>query len=159
VGGGKCARSAENAPNATRKCAPSCTEPQGTEQRTEPFADARSARRRVTARIRTRRTSDRPPPDPRVAGLLDAFVTTHHRILGTKYLVRGARDGAHLKRALSDYDQATIERAIQIYFADVAARTKYPTSVPHFVGRIAALTSPHRLEGTDYRERRISARA
>src|SRR5262249_39636698 len=122
------------------RCDPNHQEPSQ-----EPsFPGARDARRRMAARRRARETNPGRFPDPLVAEWLDLFCLAHEQTIGTKYLVRGARDGAHLKRALATHDEATIQRALVEYFADPSARRKYGASVPLFVDRIATLASARR---------------
>ena len=98
----------------------------------------------MAARRRAWETNPDRSPDPRVAEWLDRFRLAHEQTIGTKYLVRGARDGAHIKRALATHDEATIQRALVEYFADPSARRKYGASVPLFVDRIATLASARR---------------
>lgn len=126
----------------TERAAPCGPNVQERSQERPLFADAPAARRRVAARKRARKTNPDHPPDPRVRLLLERFVAAHRQALGTAYLVRGGRDGTHLKRALATYDQATIARAIEAYFAEARARRTYGASVPLLVARIGTLASP-----------------
>jgi len=81
-------------------------------------------------------------PDPAIKRLLDAFCAAHRAALGQPYLVRGGRDGRHLKDALQQYDEPTILRAIPLYFAERQSMTRVGARIPLFVDRIATLTGP-----------------
>jgi hypothetical protein len=87
-------------------------------------------------------------PDPAVKRLLDAFCVAHLEALSQRYLIRGARDGKHLKDALRVYDEATILRAIPVYLADRQSIARLGASIPLFVGRIATLagSAPNDVE-------------
>jgi hypothetical protein len=128
------------------RCDTNHQEPSGTirnhqEPSKEPsFADARDVHRRLVVHRQARRTNLR-SPDFRVAEWLERFCAAHEQTLGTKYLVRGARDGAHLKAALGIYDEATMQRALAEYFTDPNTRRTYGASVPQFVAHIGTLAS------------------
>jgi Helix-turn-helix domain len=98
------------------------------------------ARSRAPARRRSVGRTE-PTPDPRIRSLLDAFCERHAETLGQPYRVCGGRDGKHLKDALKLYDEPTIRRTLDAYFADRAARLRFGASVPQFVAGIATLAA------------------
>lgn len=84
----------------------------------------------------SRRRVAKAPADPRVTTLLKAFTVAHQQALQQPYLVRGGRDGSHLKDALRHYDEATILKALPLYLAEPS---KIAINVPNFVAKIASL--------------------
>src|SRR5262249_43439184 len=82
----------------------------GNEPGIEPDPSAARSAQGGAAVKRDPKTARRPkaPPDHRILPLLTDFAEAHERALGTRYLIRAARDSAHLKAALDTYEEATI---------------------------------------------------
>ena len=112
------------------------------ETRTGGTGGTGSLRVRTSAHTRRRSAArTEPTPDPRIRSLLDAFCERHTETLGQPYRVCGGRDGKHLKDALRLYDEPTIRRTLDAYFADRTARLRFGASVPQFVAQIATLAA------------------
>ena len=83
----------------------------------------------LNKRKKSKCTTGKPPPDPRVKCFIDWFCQTYGETLGRPYVVNGGKDGATVKRLLKSLDAAgdgrdalaELERATANMLADLWA--------------------------------------
>jgi replicative DNA helicase len=89
--------------------------------------------------------------NPGIKVVIGAFVAAHQKYLGTPYVVHGGRDGAALKRLLTQYSLNQVLACLPAYFADRKGIERLGAHIHLFAGRVATCgprgSTPMRAKG------------